>query len=324
MSENIAAALRNWVPYKLLTGPEGDGCRWLHLGEDPIAEPFFDETISSCLKLPANSSFYKATSSLLQLQDWGRAVDAVPPTAFIFHISRCGSTLVSQLLAQQRGNIVLSEVPFFDALLREGHRRNDMQGWLPLLQQAIALYGAKRLPGQRHLFVKTDSWHILFYKALRQLYPQVPFVLLYRRPDEVLRSQQKHRGMHAVPGVVEPSIFGFDADTDPADGLDGHLAKVLAVYLRAFAGILATDANTLAVNYNEGALPIIEKIAGKTGLPISDAERQAMEERAGYHAKQPGQVFAEPALEQAPPALLAEAFDWYHKVEALRLSQVAP
>ncbi len=43
----------------------------------------------------------------------------------------------------------------------------------------------------------------------RKLYPQTPFILLYRQPGEVIRSQQKRRGMQSIPGLLEPEIFGF-------------------------------------------------------------------------------------------------------------------
>jgi hypothetical protein len=324
MNDSIATALRNWIPYKLITDGGQDLCRWLYLGDKAFTEPFFDETISACQKLPENSAWLKALSSLDILPNWAANVEAVPPTAIIFHVSRCGSTLVSQLLSQQAGNIVLSEVPLFDALLRQGNKQNTMAQSLPLLQAAVGLYGAKRLPDQRYLFIKTDSWHIQFYRELRQLYPQTPFVLLYRQPDVVLYSQQKNRGMHAVPGVLEPSVFGFGTEVLLQTDLDVYMGKVLAVYFQRFAEVLADDNNTLAVNYHEGILPIVNKIAAFTSMPISATERQGMEERAGFHAKFPDQVFAEPDVQVPPPSCLDTAFYWYHKVEELRLSRVAP
>jgi hypothetical protein len=324
MNDSIATALRNWIPYKLTTDGGRDICRWLYLGDKAFTEPFFDETISARQKLPENSAWLKVVSSLDILPHWAAELEAVPPTAIIFHVSRCGSTLVSQLLSQQAGNIVLSEVPFLDALLRQGKKQDAMAGYLPLLRAAVSLYGAKRLADQRYLFIKTDSWHIQFYQELRQLYPDTPFVLLYRRPDEVLYSQQKNRGMHAVPGVVEPDIFGFGADALLHTDLDLYMAKVLTVYFQRFAAVLAADGNTLAVNYQEGILPIVQKIAAFTGMPISDTEREGMEERTGFHAKFPGQVFAEPGREVPPPAYLDAAFYWYNQVEELRLKGVAP
>src|SRR6185436_3979913 len=149
----------------------------------------------------------------------------VAPTAFIFHISRCGSTLISQLLSLQSSNIVLSEVPFFDELLMWGYKNNCMPAALPHLRSAFEIIAAKRNENDSKLFIKTDCWHIHFYKQLRELYPQTAFILLYRRPDEVIRSHQKNKGRHVIPGLIEPGIFGFDKNAIGNFGLDEYMAS---------------------------------------------------------------------------------------------------
>lgn len=193
-----------------------------------------------------------------------------------------------------------------------------MQTMLPVLQAAIGLYGAKRLPAQQHLFIKTDSWHIHFYKELRQLYPHTPFVLLYRQPDEVIRSQQKKRGMQAVPGVVEPSVFGFDTAQVLSMNFDEYMAKVLEGYFEKFIQLATTDAQTLLLNYNEGGMTLVEKIAAFAGTSISDQEKEAMLQRSSFHGKFPDQVFAEPTIQEELPAYLRKAMDLYQQLESIR------
>src|SRR5690606_34626620 len=122
---------------------------------------------------------------------------AVAPTAFIFHVSRCGSTLLSQLLDLDEANIVLSEVPLLDQLLRlpetfPGISRAQQE---TALQATIRLLGQKRTGHEKQLFIKLDSWHVFFAATLRKQYPSVPFILLYRAPDEVFESHRRHRGM---------------------------------------------------------------------------------------------------------------------------------
>jgi hypothetical protein len=322
MGSSIQQAIKDWIPYKLVTVNDTVCCRWLYLGDTAFTAPFFDETISHCRSLPQNSKLISSLSSPAVLPEWAAQMDSVSPTAIIFHISRCGSTLVSQLLALQSANIVLSEVPFFDELLRPG-KEDDTADANALLKAAVQLYGAKRQEKSEHLFIKADSWHIHFYKQLRQLYPAIPFVLLYRKPDEVLRSQQKNRGMQAVPGVLEPEIFGFDKDEILKIGLDEYMAKVIDSYLLAFTKILAADQLAIPVNYNEGAIAIVNKIAAATGIIISDKEMNAMQDRAGFHAKYPGQVFAEPAIQQQVPQYLEKSFELYEAVEKIRTATKA-
>jgi hypothetical protein len=54
----------------------------------------------------------------------------------------------------------------------------------------------------RRPIVKTDCWHLFHAAELRAWYPESPFVLLYRRPEAVLRSHRRQRGRHMVPGLL--------------------------------------------------------------------------------------------------------------------------
>jgi hypothetical protein len=320
MNESISLALKNWIPFKLFEEGSFKYCRWLYLGDKKATEPFFDDTVVKCWKLPENSRSIRCISSVEILPEWAQQIETISPTVIIFHISRCGSTVVSQLLGLQPANIVLSEVPFFDELLRWGHKTNQMEEALPLLKAAIDLYGAKRNKESKHLIIKADSWHVHFYQYFRQLYPRVPFILLYRKPDEVIRSQQNKRGMQSIPGLLEPEIFGFKKNEIMHTGLDEYMARVIETYLQAFVKILNTDKLALPVNYNEGALNIVKKAASFTGLTISEKELTDMQQRAAFHGKYPEQVFEESALAEQVPPFLKQAFEWYNEVEKIRMA----
>ncbi len=318
MDNTVSAAIKNWIPYRLSEVEDETVCRWLYTGDIPYSKPFFNETILSCRALAINSKLQRSTSSTAMLPQWAQLVDSISPTAIIFHVSRCGSTLISQLLDLQPANIVLSEVPIIDELLRKGFRDNKMSEALPLAKAAISLYSTKRTAEQQQVFIKADSWHIHFYKELRSLYPTTPFIFLYRRPDEVINSQQKVRGMQAVPGLIEPALFGFDAQKTMDLSLDVYMVKVIETYLQAFIAILKTDKLALPVNYNEGAITIVNKIARITGITITAQEMQQMQERSSYHAKHPQQVFEEAPLQAQPPFYMEEVFKLYAAIEQIR------
>jgi hypothetical protein len=312
MDSSIANALANWIPYKLNFDESRPGCEWLYTGDLAYSEPFFDETIIKCRQFSNRSC--KSISSLDVLPQWSKEIGSVPPSAFIFHVSRCGSTLASQLLALDPTNIVLSEVPFFDALLRAG--RNISQ---QLLKPAIAFYAPIKNDRKR-LFIKTDSWHVFFYKQIRELYPQTPFILLYRRPDEVVRSQQKLRGMHAIPGLIEPDLFGFEEFEVRHMNQDEYLGRVLEKYFQAFLNILEKDALAIPINFQEGPMAMVEKIAKVSGAPIDSRLLEKIKDRAMYHAKYPKQVFAEEAIADPVPAFCRAAYDKYEDLEKRRNS----
>lgn len=317
---NKPSPIAGWIPIKLYPEDENLLCRWLYVGDKNFTEPFFDETISACRSLPENGHLRRSMSSTDVLVDWAKEVDVIEPTAFIFHISRCGSTLISQMLGMKPSNIILSEVPFFDDLLRYGKMHHCMPEILPQLKAALGFYGAKRNENHQQLFIKTDSWHIHFYKELRALYTTVPFFLLYRKPDEVIRSQQKKRGMQAIPNLLEADIFGFDKDKISTIPLDEYMGMVIESYLTAFLEILKNDKAAYAINYHDGAMHITDTIASVTRMPITDAEKLLMQKRAGFHAKFPEQVFKEEQPEEAMPDFLKRSFELYDKIEQIRLS----
>lgn len=309
MNSNIPSALANWIPYKLSFDAGQPRCEWMYTGDEDFVEPFFDDTIARCQQL--NHRTHTSITSIDVLPHWSKEIESVPPAAFIFHVSRCGSTLASQLLAQDRTNIVLSEVPFFDALLRS--KVIPME----LLKDAISFYAPVK-NFRKRLFIKTDSWHIFFYKQLRELYPLTPFVLLYRRPDEVIRSQQKKRGMHAIPGLIEPALLGFSDNEVKHLNLDEYMGRVLNNYLQAFLCILENDALAIPVNYNDGAVAMVEKIAHVGNAPIDNAAMEKIKSRAMYHAKYPDQVFTEEALHAPIPGYCKAAYEKYEALESMR------
>lgn len=253
--------------------------------------------------------------------DWSGGFEEVAPTAIIFHISRCGSTLISQLLGTMEENISLAEVPFFDDILRLPYKNNDYreQAIETLLKASLKFYGQVRNGKERHLFIKTDSWHILFYKQLRRLYPDVPFILLYRRPDEVLNSHTKLWGVQAVPGLIEPELFGFKHKEIANLSLDEYTVKVLESYLKMYLEVTENDKLSLLVSYSEGIIPIMNKIARFSNITISEADLQKMQERSGYHSKHPGKVFSQDQPKDMPD-FLSKAFKLYNAVEAKRVS----
>ncbi|MEO6742065.1 MAG: sulfotransferase family protein, partial [Chthoniobacteraceae bacterium] len=106
--------LRGWLPHRLRQGTGVLDCRWLYFGNAAFTDPFFEETTSRCLSLPENSFGPPRITRLDEFPEIASDLDALEPSAFVFHVSRCGSTLVSQLLGLDESCVTLSEVPFFD------------------------------------------------------------------------------------------------------------------------------------------------------------------------------------------------------------------
>lgn len=322
MSNILVPAIRNWIPYNLKLKEGSYTCGWLDMNDKEYTEPFFAETILKCKSFTNNSKAERPLSDISILPEWAADVNVIEPTVFIFHISRCGSTLISQALGINDEHIVLAEVPFIDELLR----LSDSNCWpgqtdpKTILKAAFGLYGQNRNGKKKHLFVKTDSWHIYFLPLLRQLYPDVPFVLLYRKPDEVIRSQQKKRGIQAIPGLISDHILGISSTEE--FNLDMHMAGVISSFLTSFIRIAQEDKLTLPVNYNEGVENIVKRIAEFTGIELNGEDLYQIRQRSRFDAKEPDKVFAEETLVAAVPDYLQPAFELYDEMEKLRNAKV--
>src|SRR5206468_1319466 len=82
------------------------------------------------------------TTPIDKLAEWLQEHPGLRPNGFIFHVSRCGSTLVSQMLAALAQNVVISEAPPIDAVVRACHVRPDLSldqhaQWLRWMIEAL-------------------------------------------------------------------------------------------------------------------------------------------------------------------------------------------
>ncbi|MCA1593924.1 MAG: hypothetical protein LC754_14995 [Acidobacteria bacterium] len=93
--------LSKWTPLRLYWQESSAFVDWCYVGEQRLTDPFYDQTVERSLRNPCNLLFRHQTpiETLGQLQE---AEPCLPPRGFIFHTSRCGSTLISQMLASLR------------------------------------------------------------------------------------------------------------------------------------------------------------------------------------------------------------------------------
>lgn len=121
--------------------------------------------------------------------------DSVPPAAFVLHVSRCRSTLITQALASLPQCIAMSESPVLDAFFRLHHRHPEQSGRASTLQRLVAAPGQRRSAAERHLVIKFDCRHLPWMPFVQAAFPGTPTVFLYREPGEVLASQCRQRGL---------------------------------------------------------------------------------------------------------------------------------
>lgn len=275
--------LEGWLPIRVWQEGGQWQVDWCWFGNTRLHQPFFRDAVEDALRLPFNQAFRRKTA-LSTLSDWQACSPGLAPSAFVYHASRCGSTLISQMLAQLDNHIVISEPPPLDALLRSDlpavERRSAIKGLL-------SAYGQCRLGVEQRLVIKLDAWNIGELPLLRECFPETPWLFLYRDPLEIAVSHLRRPGMHMVAGMIGPSVldeeFPFSSREDYITRRLGRLLASGLAQCQAFGG--------LAVNYSELPQAMTGRLATFFALEIE--QRRQVFAAVGQHAKQPSQVFVE-------------------------------
>lgn len=319
--------LKDWVPIRCYWQDGQPMVDWCYLGELRFNEPFFDQTIGIALRRPANMLFRHQTPMEV-LGELHEASPGLAPSGLVFHMSRCGSTLIAQTLAALPQQIVLSEAAPIDMVLRSHLRdpsitdeqRSTWVRWL------VSAYGQRR-GGEQRYFIKLDSWHTLFLPLLRRTFPGVPWIFVYRDPVEVMVSHQRQRGPQILPGVIEPQLMGLDLETVSQLSLDEYCAIALERICQAAADHVQRDPGLL-LNYHQLPDAIWSQLPAHVGVSYSAADQQRMLQAAQLDAKNPVLPFNDDrALKQqlATPGMRDLAERWlqpvYQQLETLRQSQ---
>jgi len=309
-------SLGDWIPYKIIVEDNEPLVHWMNISGISFDKPFFSETIIQSKKYPCNSSKFKCVSSIENMIEWSEFYSEAVSVVFIFHISRCGSTLLSQLIGLDSKYVVLAEVPLFDEIIRLPYSLNNFDEGLKdkALIAAIKLVGKADSCQVRHLFIKTDSWHILFYSKYRQLFPTSNFVFLFRSPDEVVFSHQKLRGMQAVPGLIEPEIFGLTQQEIIDMTLDVYTAKILEKYLLLFEEVFNNCPHSLLLDYKQGAILMIKQLGERLEINWSDEHLFKMQQRIQFHSKHPQEKYDNEDIPKEIPEYLLDCMKIYHRL----------
>ncbi|MDP1663581.1 MAG: hypothetical protein Q8L79_00520 [Methylobacter sp.] len=328
MNENFSANERSLlrgqdVPFEQLASLSGwypvvarnDKLWWRFFGEKRFSEPFFYDSVSSLnqdKRLCVQTSF----NALNAFEN------SMAPTAFIFHTSRCGSTLLSQLFASLSNCVVMSEPPIIDSYLSLYHAQPEQSVAKKTLQQLVCALGQRRFAEEHHFFIKLDSWHIKSLPLFRKAFPGTPFIFMYRKPEEVLASHQRQRGPQMVPGLVDTAMLDLDSEPLEPGELDKYSVKVLRHFFKA-----ACDQadELILLNYNQLPQIVWTDLLDLFSIAPSPAELEAMKNRSGSHSKNAAKFTGdpEPAAHDANIELCATVYPYYEKLEQLRLNHTS-
>lgn len=255
-----------WLPVAL----SASGVDWVHFASTKPDQPFFEDSVRAVASRPFNRLFRYRTP----LEGFiANAPAALPmPRGLIFHMSRCGSTLVAQMLGAAPGNVALAEASPLDSAI-------------PFGSQVLCATAAALGRGHANYFLKTDAWHTRSLPLIRRAFPKIPWIFLYRNPVEVLASHARMPGRHVAPGIV-PALDGLAPGTH---GMD-HAARILALLCEAAVENYA-EGGGLLVNHTELPDAVFTRILPHFGVTPSVEDRALMRQAGARDAKAPSEIF---------------------------------
>lgn len=280
-----------WLPTDFVFNRAKSFVRWTEFGRKCLTEPFFHETLDYLRG--SNPPAPQRITSIDLFLDAASATPAVLPSGIIFHISRCGSTVLANILKAGEGVLALSEAqplePFFQAspfdyapylaAISNNARRTFLDG----LVRLYAHYGAASVNSK--VVIKCRPIDIFRMSLIRQIWPTVPFVIVVRDPVEVIVSNLKD-----PPGwIIERKHsceFGWTSEEAEHMSPEEYMARLLGCMCNAASAQL--DDGCRIIDYStlgkQGALSVATAFGVNMGCV-------RIEEVLQKHAKNPAKMF---------------------------------
>jgi hypothetical protein len=267
---------------------------WRDFGDLPMTDPFFQGTVRKARGLENAAGVFETDWDVVQ--SVATQPGNVPLGGMICHMARTGSTLIHRLLQATGRVLSLSEVGMVLRFLERADRFAERDRGR-MLRDIIGAYGQPRSVAESHFVLKmTDTVSNTRLPDLRQAFPTVPWIFVYRDPLEVMVSL-----MREPSGTMknwkrnrqrQARVLKMRELADEAMGVEEFIA--LTLQRSCSEAVQAARATTpglfLAVSYERLPDAIWETIAPHFGISLTADDRAAMEAEARYSAKVQGNV----------------------------------
>lgn len=251
--------LREWTPVTFRVEDNPATVEWLPLGDISLADPPFDDGVRAFRA--AHPEIRPVRTPWETLEQVTRIRPGLRPDAGIFHVSRCGSTVLSNVLAALPRHLVVVEPTPLSAVLRPllpGHPADVQERWLEAL---IGAYGHCRSGVEERYFLKFTSWNVLHLPLIRRVCPGFRWVFVYRHPVEVMVSMLRTPGRWLALLMHDPAAaaarYGCSLQDDGMSPEDCCARALADFYSVALASI---DANTLLINHSQLFEPFLPDV----------------------------------------------------------------
>jgi hypothetical protein len=292
----MAASLRGFVPVQVRLRGKDSGVTWMDAASMRLSEAFFAQTLR---RLASERNCTRVVTDLDAVFELAEQLSNCEPDGFIFHTSRCGSTLVCNALNSVAMTTVLAEAaPVSETLApyippsiwpfppEAWEMNRDRLVWA-----MITVFGQLRASPTARFYVKFNSWNMLALHILKAVWPNVKRVLLYRDPVETLvsnlRKQPSWLRLKARPKRAS-ALFGFAPEDISAMSLEEFGARVVAQYYSHAAAV--SDVGSLLMDYRKLNASGLRQILDFLGVSEPELKESSIERVLRVYSKDPSRL----------------------------------
>lgn len=273
---------------------------WADIGDYPYREWQFLFTIQTLANEGRLAETFVTDVEILLAEDLlgdqglGKAIQ---PSGFIFHVSRCGSTLVGKALARLPEHVVINQGgPLqrgFWAYLTDDWRKDAEPSArnLKMFKNLVFAMARQRRPEQSTAFVKFISWNALYIDFVTRAFPDIPSIFMYRDPVEVIASVMKETTAALVAKGTRLSKFLAVAEPSETSAMNDseYLAKCYSNYFRV---MLSAVENKLALlNYRDlNPTSFVDVLSRGLNFQSSPEDLATMLQQFRFHSKDDSDV----------------------------------
>lgn len=287
MTESLRASLER-IPglVPIAVNLQAAGIAWGDIGQFQLRQALYEWGLQAFDESVGIKDVIRTPLAVLAEDDL--VPDALVPSGFLFHMSRCGSTVLSKALAHGDGNLVISEPDPLNQLLFFLTDNNlalqlEAPERIGMLRNMILALGRRRQLENDRYYLKFSSWNVLLVETILRTFPGVPSVFVYRNPEEVMVSIDKRPTgfAQAKPHVIAKSMSGCNRATLDQMSNEQYVAAVLARMIKS-----ALDAPTMHfLNYTAVGVESFPRLLAHFGYIPDTASLRAMSEQFDYDAK---------------------------------------
>lgn len=288
MTEPFRTTLENipgLVPVEV--NPRARGIAWGDIGSFELNQAFYDWGLRECHESTGIKSITQTALTVLAEDDL--IPDALAPSGFIFHMARCGSSLLAKALAHGQGNLVISEPEPLNQLLfslTENQLTQQIEDpeKLRMLGNMILALGRKRGLDNHRYYLKFSSWNVLQAETISRIFPDVPCLFLYRNPEEVMVSiaREPTGFSQGKSHQIGAAMSGCDRSTLDQMSQQQYVAAVLA----QMATHAISQVNMRFLDYTRINAEQFPAVLELFGHQPDSGSMQAMCEQFKYDSKQ--------------------------------------